>query len=206
MPPLNRFIAVIFAALFTISASASTIFSFSFSDDPAEPLFNRAHVPGTVTGFLYGLMENGEGQLPTSIELTSSVAPLGMTDTVVDANDRLWFWDSTGFNIINGTIVSGGFGLNFVDPMGNNFQFRLNDGWPGDDQYNLLMWNGGAEPVAGTGNRGGFAGATYALVNSNQLPEPASLVLFAIGIAGLGMVRKNIRNGNSIKTKNLCSH
>lgn len=190
MPPLNRSIAVIFSALFTISASANTIFSFSFSDDvdAAEGFFGRAHVPGTVTGLLYGLTENGAGQLPTSIEFTSNVAFLGMTDKVIDANNLPNFWDSTGLDIVNGTIVSGGFGLNFIDPIIGDLQFRLNGG-----HYNLLMWNGATAPVVGTGNGDGFAGTTYALVNASQLPEPASLVIFAIGLAGLIVARRKIR-------------
>lgn len=182
--PMKSRTACLAILLFTLVATGRSAeaapFTFSFSDDPSDYyFFHRAHVAGTVTGILHGLSDNGTGLLPTSIEFTSDVSFLGMTDSVLDGNNALWFWDSTGFTIVNGEITGGGLGLNFVDPVIGNMQFRLNGGF--GEGYNILHWNGSTGPVAGTGNQSGFAGATYR--NAASVPEPSTLGLLALGLA-----------------------
>lgn len=193
---LGQVLLVMFASA---CAQAAPVFSFSFSDDASDPMFGRTHIAGTVTGLMYGLSENGSGQLPTSIEFTSSVAFLGMTDSIIDAGNSLWFWDSTGFNIVNGVILGGGFALNFNDPTVGGIQFRLNGApsSPGDDNYNVLHWNGGNGPVVGTGNRDGFSGAAYALAGGNQVPEPESIALVALALAAAAVTGRRRPAGSA---------
>lgn len=190
-----KLLGVFLAGMISISAHAAPIFSFTFSDDPTDPMFGRDHIPGAVTGLLYGLSENGSGLMPTSLEFTSDITFLGMTDSVVDSNDSLWFWDATGFDIVNGVIVAGGFALNFLDPVIGNIQFRLNGApsQPGDDLYNILHWNGSSGPVVGTGNRDGFEGAVYTLVNPSEVPESGTLILLGLGLIGLGFSRRKYK-------------
>lgn len=179
-----HFLSAIAASVFSAAAFAAPV-AFSFTDDPADGIFGRTHVAGTVTGIMYGLANNGTGLLPTSIQITSDVALLGMTDSLIDGNNSMVFWDASGFSIVNGVIASGSFGLNFTDPIVGGIQLRLNG-----EGYNLLHWNGGSSPVVGTGNRNGFAGATYGPVNTGSIPEPGSLALLGAAFLAAGFARK----------------
>jgi len=51
------------------SARAAT-FAFSFTSDGTG---FSSNTPGTVTGLIFGLNENGSGQTPTAIEILSSL-------------------------------------------------------------------------------------------------------------------------------------
>lgn len=184
---LLRWCAAVVTSVFSAGAISSTVYSFNFSDDAAAAIFGRTHVPGTVTGLLYGLSENGTGMLPTAIQITSDVSFLGMTDKVIDSDNALWFWDATGFTAENGVITAASIGLNFLDPIIGGLQLRLNENnfynGPG---YNVLHWNGSSGPITGTGNQNGFAGTSYARVVPSAIPEPTSMALIGIGaIAGV---------------------
>lgn len=138
------------------------------------PWQGRSFEPGTITGILNGLVDNANGQIPTSIEFTSDVSALGITSNVVTSTVTEGGIDIGGGEVLGTTSLL----FNFVDPSIGAMQFRLNF-----DSRNILHWNGSSGPMAGMGNGNGFGGATYSAV-----PEPTSLVMCAIGacVASLG--------------------
>jgi hypothetical protein len=147
--------------LFPAIAVAGPV-AFSFADDPGDwPWIGRTFVAGPVTGILYGLEDNGAGQIPTSIEFTSNVAPLGMTSSVITSFTAV---SGTGFTLVNGNVVAVDLLLNFNDPSVSGMQVRFNH-----EARNVLHWNGGSGPVVGMGNENGFAGATYEAALANTL-------------------------------------
>jgi hypothetical protein len=184
-PVFASFMVFLLLASVMSAPAHGLIVTFSFADDNADPLFTRAHVPGTVTGKLHGLVDNANNQLPTAIEITSDISFLGMTDNMIDGDNFLNFWDPTGLDINGGVVTGGGFALNFFDPTAFGTQFRLNGGG-----YNVLINNTGPGPLIGTGNQDGFAGATYRVGDGSTVPEPATAVLAVFGIGGLIIRRR----------------
>lgn len=95
---------------------------------------------------------------------------------------------------IGGAPLEEGFTFDPVDVFDFVFQSALNGDW------SMLISNEELLPIVATsdaGNRGGFTG----LVDSSQqgpgnfdVPEPATLALFGIGLAGLGVVRRRRRD------------
>lgn len=156
-----------------VGASAAT-FSFSFDDDPNSNIAGRTHLGGSVTGFIYGLVDNTANQNPDAIEFTSDVSGLGMTETFFDTFQNIV---GNGFSVSGGEIVSANILLNFSDPTVGGTQLRFNQG----TGNNHLIWNGGSGPQVGIGNQGGFSGATFAQVSAVPLPAGGLLLLSAIG-------------------------
>lgn len=178
-------------ALTTAPAVNATTINFSFYDDAADYMFNRTHVGGSVTGYMTGLASNGTGLLPTSIVITSDVSFLNMTDTLIDSSDALWFWNNSGFTLVNDVITSGGFGLNFMDPTAGWLQFRLNS--QDSLNMNVLHWNGGDAPHVGIGNTDGLAGVTFSPDSIAPIPEPSTFLLLGAGLAGIGIIRRRAK-------------
>lgn len=181
---IRRLIALVMFSLMPIIASAGPI-TFSFVSDPTGwPWIGREFSPVVVTGVLNGLADNGTGLTPTSILFTSDVTPLGMTNSLVTSDEI-----DGGFGVSGGVITAANMIMNFIDPVIGGMQIRFNY----SDNYsplgaNVLHWNGSGGPLVGMGNiAGAFGGATY---GAQSVPEPASLALLCLGLAGLLISRR----------------
>ena len=170
-------------AIVTQVTVASTI-NFSFMDDSVpETFLGRVHVPGIVTGKIFGLNDNGSGQIPTSIEFTSDLTPLGITSKIAG---NFTAQEGTGFTLVNGNVVAVNLLLNFdslssLKPM--QIRFNYLDSTIPETVANVLHWNGGATPLVYQGNlHSGFAGATYF---SSPVPLPAPVWLLGSALAGI---------------------
>lgn len=150
-------------AAFTPSVALATTFSFSFDGVPD----GGNQLPGTATGFIFGLDDNGNGQHPTSAEVTSS--PQSVSDAFLA-------FQSGSFDVNNG-VITGASSVNFyTNPYVlsfNAFDANIfNDTAPyGSYSYSIVV------------NRDGFGGVTYAEVS--PVPLPASLPMFGVALLAL---------------------
>jgi hypothetical protein len=191
-----------FFTLAALAALAATLASpqaqaidlaFSITTEPAPPFFHyyhRPHVPGTVTGILRGLADDGSASVPTAIDFTSGFGPVGLTATHV-----------TGFSTVMGSLsvrngvvdpLLSSLHLNFADPVvgGLMLVFNSRDNFYGHG-INVLAWNGGSGPVVSIGNQRGVAGAN--LVPLTAVPEPGRWALLLAGGAWVAWAAKRRR-------------
>ncbi len=160
------------------------VIEFSFDGDAADwPWIGRTFLPGTVTGKMFGLVDNAFVQAPTSIEFTSDVSALGMTSNVATPISVFG-----GIDIVGGVVQSSSTMLwNFFNPSVNGVQLRIDH-----ENRNVLHWNGGGGPIAGFGNDDGFGGATFSTLDGSldPIPEPGTLALIGAALVGYGVWRR----------------
>ena len=177
--------SVLFSALLLSASAQAANVAFTFSDDASVGLSGRPHVSGAVSGILYGLASDGASQMPTSIEFTSNVSFVGITDVTINPIENNFVPAGGGFSLTGGVVTSADYTLNFDDPVTGGKQLRLNNG-----TLNLLMWNGGSGPFVVTGNAGGFSAVTFSSIVS--VPEPETYMMM---LAGLGLLVFGTRCG-----------
>jgi hypothetical protein len=157
---------LIFGGAVGCSPTSASTFQFSFSSGVNDT--SLTPVTGTVTGLIFGLSDNGNGQIPTSIEITSS--PYGLV------GDTLFNYpgSTAGFNVVGGQI-SGANGVTFE--LNSDTYLAFNDSlgrnYLTDYSNNTIVTN-----------QGGFDGVTYSEVPA--VPEPSTWAMMLLGFAGLG--------------------
>ena len=151
----------------SFAASAATLtFDFSFT--------NSANGGGTVMGVITGLLDNATSAA-TSVRVTSNTAGFGIGEYVGNPPSNV-------FTVSGGTITAPyifeSFGVLNTSPAVTCCSLA----------FNLTAGIIGAEPTAGLANDRGSvilgSGATFTPV----VPIPATLPLFATGLAGLGLL------------------
>lgn len=161
-----------FTVLVSVSsvAQANLVFAFSFDNDSGNE-------PGAVSGTIFGLVDNQDGQSATSIVLTSFPAGLG-----TPFNLDVTMYDSqtaNSFDVLNGQIVAANFDAFDSGPFD---YFAMNS-----DTATATLCCGSLttflsfDPVEGladarvTGHNLGFGNVTF-----TAIPEPSALAFLSI--------------------------
>jgi hypothetical protein len=186
---MRRFIGGCAVAVAVMAASAgaqAATFSFTLVGDIANGYFE----PGTATGYIYGLSENGLGQSPTGALIVSAPSNVGVSSVYLP------FYAGSGtFDVVNGSITAlhnsfsnGGHGLFFGDETTSckagacdpDIEFR--QPFTGGD---YVRGNDAA-----VGNTLDSAGVTFKLAT---VPEPSSWLFMIGGIGGVGLALRRAR-------------
>jgi hypothetical protein len=159
----SRFVILVGAlAIGIVSSAHASIFSFTFTSDGLQSFYGP-NTPGTVTGLIFGLDDDGAAQTPTSIEILSS--PIGLT---------------------NFTLLPGG----TVDVVGGQFQgaFHLS-GYSSGSPYGSVHLYSYGFGYLDTYQDDAWS-RTYAsnlsIERISPVPEPSTWAMMILGFTGIG--------------------
>jgi PEP-CTERM motif len=156
------FVGMLFTATINTQNAGAATFSFSFTSDGTELGLNDPNTPGITSGLIFGLNENGSGQIPTAIEIVSS--PIGHDGSLDVANGQI--------------TASNGLYANLFFAPSDSSTFYLND--KGDSALSYCSTS-----CVQTYNDAGFAGITFAEVTT-AVPEPSTWAMLILGFFGIG--------------------
>lgn len=170
-------LSVTILAIVGLALQASALsFNFSFDGDTG-----LGSVPGTVTGTIFGLVDNAPGQAATSILITSFPAGLGGTlshPDLLDFSSQV----ANNFNVSGGQIIGGGFAAQdsgdtvILGPVAAYYGFN-----------NVLTLDNGNTIV---GNFDGSAGIVFTPVSSSVPDAGSSAILLGSACLGLWSLRR----------------
>jgi hypothetical protein len=161
-----------------VSRAEAAVFSFTFTGNISNGFFE----PGTVTGLIFGLSENGLNQTPTGSEIISSALD--------GANNLSLNYGFGTFDVVDGTITGANgpnshLGVFFGSPDAQQTTTALlefNRVLDGSNRFDCITCNDGTG--GGVENTAGFAGVTYSEVSA--VPEPSTWALMFLGFCGIG--------------------
>jgi hypothetical protein len=149
-------------------ATASPLLNFDFSFTSTSP-----NVPGTVTGEIFGLMDNQSSTAAQDVKIFSYPSGLGLSlvtpfDIFTDPSTTIL---SNTFQTSGGHIISEDFdAVGFSPERSNRYNFSL------------------ASPTGSLQNPGPPILTAMGTPSFNQVPLPAALPLFATGLGALGLL------------------
>ena len=176
---LRNLLATLLLVSFSCGSQASLIFEYSITNNN---LFGN--VDGTVTGKIFGLNDNSTG---AATSVTIETFPAGLDSIFGPGPIDATLWDQqyqNSFTVVAGQVTAGGFwAQQTVGLFSLGAQLYIN----GDvGHFNFVNLDGDDTRYLWGDN--GFEAANITAASS--VPEPGTIALFGLGLAGLGLRRR----------------
>jgi hypothetical protein len=158
---VTRILGVIALTGWMGAANATLIFDFSWDSDNGE-----------IIGEIYGLSDNGESMAATGIVLTS-IDGMQVNINVMDVPS--WIVEYNDFDVSDGFITNFDFLSSHSDIYGQetmSFDIFSEEGY--------VIYEDGVDD---------YYAEKFAFVNRVTVPEPSSVILMLLGLAGLSFAR-----------------
>jgi hypothetical protein len=160
------------------SAAKATTFQFSFTGNGYQSFGGAASsVPGTVTGLIFGLTDDGNSQVPTGAEILTS--PIGLQGTFLT-------YSGGSVDVSGGQIVGLGptsqltFGPNLISPL--NIVLNLSEG--GGSVTIFEAYNTQTQFI----NYVTDGTAQNPITFFSAVPEPSTWAMMILGFSGIGFI------------------